>query len=939
MLQRWLAFFALFWISLGCLFSADTLLIEENFVKKDLIPFTELYIDHTGNLTLEDILQEESLSFVDTFTLDQSEKYPTAYWLHIVVETKIDLDGVRLVVPGDEEKDHVKYLIDYLEMYQLNTKGELLAKEKSGFLIPKSEKTLAYHPLQVAVPLSAKKGDLFEIYIRIQNARTPQTIYLGLELRNGLAGLPTPDFQDRLTLLAPLGMFIIIGLYVLVFYVFVPERPYLYFGIFCFLYAIGLFFIEPEGGGAFFLPNYPGLKRSIWYIHFFCLPFLLLFGNAFIDIKRNFPKWYKYYQVLLTLFLGTPIYYVIRNFWEPYQTRHPLLIIMFLLLIPICIRFILSKNWTARLFALGIFCFLGGNLIGAIAIWQGQPWGAVSWTIGQLVLLFLFAIGLGYRLLESQRQKSKAEKIKELDRLKSRFFANISHEFRTPLSLILGPLQKAEESVPGTELEDIENEIPIKVRHIQVMKRNSLRLQQLIDQILDLSKIESSKMELCLEKGAIIKFIRSRIAEFEDIAGSKGIHLIANYSKELPNAFFDRDKVEKILINILSNAVKFTPPNGEIRLKVKAEEKFLKIITADTGPGMSQVETDHIFDRFYQADQAQQQGSGIGMALVKELVELHKGHISVESQKGGGTTITLTICIDPEYFSSSDFASTPSPPSKEVNFSLAPVHSNTSNKNAKPVIHKNLVLIVEDHPDLQNYLQEILCETHEVITANNGQEGIKLAIEKVPDLIVSDIMMPEVSGIELCQHLKKEEKTSHIPIILLTAKAERKDKIEGLVTGANDYLTKPFDAKELKIKVSNLLQIKDQLREKYSAFLPNMPSPKITSIEEQFLQNVSKAIQKNLSNEYYSVEELGNDIGYSRSQLFRKLKALTGKSPLEMIREHRLQLAKVLLEKNVGTVSEIAYQVGYSHLAYFSKSFKNEFGILPSEVKGIVPNQ
>lgn len=940
MLKKHLALFTLFWAGLGYSFSADTLLIEKNLIRKDLIPFAELYVDHTGDLSLESILKD-SLVFVDTFALNQSRKYPVAYWLHLVVETKIDIENARLVMAGDEENDQVKYLIDFIDLYCLNDKRELVAQERSGYLIPRSEKTLQYHPIQVVIPFSAKAEDRLDIYLRIQNVRVPQTVHLDLELRDASVGLPQPDFSGRLLLLAPSGMFIIIGLYVLVFYFFVWDRSYLYFGLFCLLYAGDLLLIEPNGGLTYFLSNHPSLKTSLWFVHFFCLPFLLLFGNAFIGIKKNFPKWHRYYQGLLVLFFVIPIYYVFRNIWRPYQATQPFLFLSFLTLIPICIRFVLSKNWTARLFAIGFFCFLGGNFIGVIAAWHGQSWGSISWTIGQLILLFLFAIGLGYRLLENQRQKANAEKTKELDQLKSRFFTNITHEFRTPLSLILGPIQKAEESVPFTELENGENEIPIKVRHVQLMKRNTQRIQLLVDQLLDLSKIESGKMKLNLEAGAIIKFIRFRVAEFEDIAGRKGIHLMTNYSKEAPNAFFDKDKLEKILGNILSNAIKFTPINGEIRLSCLAEEHFLKITLADNGPGMSKTEMDHIFDRFYQADHTQQQGSGVGMALVKELVELHKGYVAVESQEGKGTTISLTIGINPSHFSNSDFSlpNFPSTNGTQIIDVLPNVSSPVSIKtNPTSLQTDSLVLVVEDNHDLQNYLREILEENHQVIVANNGAEGIKLAIEKIPDFIISDIMMPKVSGIDLCKHLRKTEKTNHIPILLLTAKIEREDLLEGLSVGATDYLTKPFDARALKIKVANLIQINTQLSQKYNDHPLKLNTQKVNSLEGQFLLNVREVIVENLANEFFSVEDLGKSIGYSRSQLFRKLKAISGKSPIDLIRGYRLQYAKALLERGAGTVSEIAYQVGYSHLSYFSKSFKNEFGILPSEIKDQISN-
>ncbi|MCB0583930.1 MAG: response regulator [Phaeodactylibacter sp.] len=932
--RTWLVGIALTALPLFAI-ASDTLTIDSMFVRIGLARYAGLFVDTTGEQTLEDLLQQQP-PFIAGYNLEQEGPYPVAYWLRIPVVAKEDITGARIVVPGNPETGYTEHRLDYMDAYLVDQDGAVRNHGRSGFFVPRSEKKLPAHYMVAAVPVSLEAGRHYELYVRLQNATDPQTAWLGLELRSASAGLPSPDFGLRWVILGPWGMFIIIGLYVLVFFYYVRDRAFLYFGIFCLLYSLDLLSTEPEGGLLGLIPEHPEWSAPIFYAHLFSLTFLMLFGREFIDIKARFPRWSRYYQFVLILLAAVTAFYFIRNFWKPYQVIQPWLILSFLLFIPFCIRFVLSTNWPARLFGAGFFSFVAGNIIGVFAIINGHKWGPVSWMVGQVTLLFLFAAGLGYRLLEGERQQAQAEKMQDLDRLKTRFFTNISHEFRTPLSLILGPLQRAAESVPFSEMQDDDNEIPVRAAHIQLMKRNALRMEELIDQILDLSKIESGKMELRLQRGDVLKFIRSRVAEFEDIAGRNGIHLVASYSEAAAEACFDPDKLEKILVNLLSNAVKFTPFKGEVRVMAEASGQYLKIKVTDTGPGMSQVEAEHIFDRFYQADKAAQQGSGIGMALVKELVELHHGRVSVDSQLGAGTSITCRIGISPNLFSPEEFSTEPSRLAGE---STLPYRLPASEKppEAVPVAEgsekESLVLVVEDNVGLQAFLQEILSEQHRVLLAGNGREGVEKALEHLPDLVVSDVMMPEMSGIELCDHLKKEEKTSHIPILLLTAKAEQKDKLAGLSTGADDYLTKPFDAKELLVKVSNLIRIREQLREKYSKHPWSPALQSVTSLEERFLQNVMAAIRKNLSNEYYSVEELGRDVGYSRSQLFRKLKALTGKTPLEQIRRQRLYYARELLEKRSGTVSEVAYQVGYSNLSYFSRSFREEFGISPSEVK------
>ncbi len=915
--------------------SSDTLLIGPILENIDLKPYTSLYIDETGELTFEELLGMEN-SFTPTETFNFEGPYPTTYWLHYVFRAEKDVKNAKLVMPGDSVNDFFENRVNYMDCYLVNQNTDALIKERSGFYVPHSEKKLgADLPYVAVVPLSLQANEVYDVYIRIQNVFSPQKTYLGLELRNAEAALPLPNLKYRWPILGAWGMFIIIGLYVLVFYYFVRDPSYLYFGFFCLLYSIDMLSIEPEGGLIYFIPEHPLWNVPIFYSHLFSITFLMLFGEVFTDIKNRLPRWLIYYRIALSILFLTTLYCFIRNLWPPYELTPIYFFLSFLLFIPIGIRFLGSRFWEARLFAICFFSFIIGNVSGVYIINAGNEWGVYFWLAGQLILLILFALGLGYKLLESERKKLEGEKIQEMDQLKSQFFTNISHEFRTPLSLILGPINQVEESVPASDLDNPENEVPVKAKHLQIMKRNAFRLQHFIDQILDLSKIESKKMNLYLSQGPIIKFLKVRVAEFENLAQNKGIHLMATYPSELEEAYFDQDKVEKILANILGNALKFTPEKGEIRVNVTIEKQFLNVSISDTGPGLSSSEIDQLFNRFYQSDRAAQQGSGIGMALVKELVELHKGNITVESQEGKGTTIKWSICIGRNQF---DFETNALEVFSQIdhpkaNLFIDPAAPYVVQKQDTISGDKNLILVVEDHPELQSYIKEILEEKFQVLIAKNGKEGLELAIQHIPDMIISDVMMPEMTGIELCDAIKNEEKTNHIPIILLTAKTDQKDKRMGLNSGANDYLTKPFDAKELVSKIDNLTQVMNQWREKYSKSSWHNVPENLPSMEEQFLQLVLDTIQKNITNEYFSVEELSKEIGYSRSQLFRKLKAITGQNPLDMIKLHRLHYAKSMLEKGVATVSEIAYQVGYSNLSYFSKSFKNEFGMLPSQVR------
>jgi DNA-binding response OmpR family regulator len=355
----------------------------------------------------------------------------------------------------------------------------------------------------------------------------------------------------------------------------------------------------------------------------------------------------------------------------------------------------------------------------------------------------------------------------------------------------------------------------------------------------------------------------------------------------------------------------------------------------DSGPGIKAADLDRIFDRFYQVEGTEARGTGIGLALVQELVNMLDGQIEVESEEGKGTTFILLLPFLPAHFPQLDTVALEEDLTEAIPLALPGFSSPATRSAIAGSVNDEVptVLVVEDNTDLRNYIAEQLGSNYHIITAENGQEGLDLAIEHTPDLIVSDVMMPEMDGFELSQALKSDERTSHIPVILLTAKAGQDHKLAGLETGADEYLTKPFDGRELQLRVQNLIRQRAQLRERYGRTMLLQPGEvAVTSADEQFIQKVQAAIEANLDKEQFSVEDLAAAVAFSRSQLHRKLKALTDQSPTVIIRNFRLQRAKRLLEQGAGTVSEIALEVGFGNLSYFSKTFKAAFGILPSEV-------
>ena len=528
--------------------------------------------------------------------------------------------------------------------------------------------------------------------------------------------------------------------------------------------------------------------------------------------------------------------------------------------------------------------------------------------------------------LALQLQHNEAEKLREMDRLKSTFFANISHEFRTPLSLIISPVeQMLEGSLKGD-----------RQKYLRIIRRNAGRLLTLVNDLLDLSKLESGNTRLQVNEGDLTRFTRSIGFAFESLARRKQIDYRVAVSEQPLSAWFDPVVLEKILNNLLSNAFKYTHDGGwiQLELKVATDGNDVEISVADNGIGIPPDQAAHIFDRFYRIRRSEQStfGTGIGLALTKELVELHHGRIELSSRENEGSSFSITLPISSNAYPAVEQAT--EPVLHELPSRQAPKPLALTEEDQKPADQRHVVLVVEDNDDLRNYVREQLAGDFQVLEAINGREGLSLAQERLPDVIVTDLMMPEMDGVELCREVRENPLSSHIPIVMLTAKAEQEDKLLGLETGADAYLAKPFETRELIVRIRALIERQERLQKKFSGERVFKPSEvAVTSLDEQFLHGVLQAIEQNLDEESFSVVELAQAASMSRSQLHRKLKALTGKSPNELIREMRLQRARELLEKGAGNASEVAFRVGFNSLAYFSKCFSDFFGLLPSEVR------
>lgn len=536
-----------------------------------------------------------------------------------------------------------------------------------------------------------------------------------------------------------------------------------------------------------------------------------------------------------------------------------------------------------------------------------------------------------YELAQQKEEiASQAEKLKEMDKMKSHFFSNISHEFRTPLTLIIGPAEKLQNSVQDASA---------KVQSQSILI-NAKRLLKLINQLLDFSKLESGKMVIQPKTQKINIFLKNIIHSFELLAQQKNINLKFTAPNEDILYEFDHDKLEKVFFNLLSNAFKFTPEGGLISIDLIRQGKNLDILLSDTGIGISEKSIPFIFDRFYQADSSQtraHEGTGIGLSLVKEFIELHGGSIKANSKLNKGTSFLIRLPISEN---------------KEQPISALPVANPNAPKEPSPRAEtsditkkiisqnnaaKNTVLIVEDNEELRKFVCAELVSTYNVIEAVDGSEGIAKAIELVPDLIISDVMMPKTDGFELLSTLKNNTNTSHVPIIILSAKASFESKITGLETGGDDYLTKPFSPRELLLRIRNMLDRRDKLR---NIFMQSISKPDIaiepsqitvTSMDESFLKKAIEIVETHIMTPQFDVSFFSREMGMSPSGLFKKLKALTSLSTTEFIRSIKLKRAASLIQQKSGRIDEIAFQAGFNDISYFNRCFKKQFGVTPKK--------
>lgn len=910
------------------LFAQKAITISDSVSSVPLSQFAEVFRDPTQKMGFAEVQKQKFMpvsapAFQYAFSKD-------VFWFKVQVDNQSRLDQNNwYMVWSDGLKDHV-------DLYVQQPDGTVQI-QYGGMLTPHAQKKY--------------QGQLPVFRLGVLPKNQVSTYYVRLQADESIVGQLTlmthQVYIDQVsTSLAPIWMEIGIQLlrvlYNIILALYIRNTSFRWYAFHTVIVTLSV--LGSMGLIGAYFSDIPWLAKVLNSGFYQLMPATYtLFMYSLLQVPRHFPKLRWVFLSVVVLSVGQ----VLAVFWWPrthlLEFNNYLFLFTEALLISTTLYAMMKQIKFNRyllipcFITLVPFLFLNLQALGIINFSWTYP--LIYFTNFIEIVALSLVLGKIIDVTEKDKirtekalltEKLEAEKLQELDTLKTRFFTNISHEFRTPLTLLVGPLADLRKKFPNEDL-------------VQVMQRNVNRLQALINQLLDLSKFDAGELKVEARKGDISQFFSYIFGSFETLAQNKNLHFNVHQSHRSLDAQFDADKLEKITTNLLSNAFKFTPNNGRIEVEVEyiPKETDIDVIltVADNGIGIDAQRLPRIFDRFYQVDDTSHrnyEGTGIGLALVKELVEILKGRISVKSEVNKGTTfrVAFTLIASPADMTAADatFETTHTDTSISLLLTEAAQEPILAPTDDQPVL-----LIVEDNPDLRLYLRKIFETQYQIIEANDGQQGLEIALQNVPDMVITDLMMPRLDGFGLCERLKTDERTSHIPVVLLTAKATLTDRLEGLGLGADEYLQKPFNKDELVIRVKNLLQQRSLLREKFSLRATILPSESAVGnevsqqLDNQFIQRIRAVIDAHLSESNFDVDGLCKALGISRTNLHRKLKALTGTSATEFIRKIRLQRAAQLVQQNTLTVSEIAYQVGFESLSYFSKSFQEEFGMSPSE--------
>ncbi len=882
-------------------------------------------IDSTGQLTIADVLADSSLVAVDPRQVEIPD--PVYYlWTSVVLSNQSEVF----------RNDFFVTLWEIDSMWTYTTLGDQVTNlQITGEGVSSWNKHSPSVKNMTELSLSPGETKTFWLRFRVRVPTTKHYLHRVFSIQPiaPINKYITVSFVWQSFYLGFMVLFCLLSLYM---YRLFWDRIFLYFaGL---MLSFGCYFmIVSRVSDTFLLSYFPHSQFLFqnWAISgiVFCIS---LFIINYLDLRQRYPRYVGIaliFIVVMEAFAHLAPFVINHNAMVGY---HNLMLLFWVVLyfLPIGISAWRKEPKGKMLLRTVMILFVasGAHLL-RINIVE-EPGSGSAFSIFQFSTMVFSAVlfyDLFRRIDAIRREK---DRFQELDQLKSRFFANISHEFRTPLTLIMGPLNQLKEK----QVEAGDRKL------MGLMHRNAERLLSLINQILDLSKLEAGKLKLDLQQVNFPALLKGIVMSFESLAEQQGVRLHFVSEVDELDVRVDPNKIEQIFNNLLSNAFKFTKTSEEVAVLLTVNEDWVTVLVKDTGRGISADQLPHIFNRFFQAEDATSEdvpGTGIGLTLVKELVNLHGGTITVRSTENKRTSFRLRFPLNGSKamegegnaseemedgtISSFVFPEKELAPSAINTPSYSPLDQHTSTTP--------LVLIIEDHEDVRFYIQQNLRTHYRLLEAKDGQDGIEKALEYQPDLIISDVMMPKKNGYEVCRTLKNDQRTSHIPLILLTAKAAREEKLHGLEEGADDYLLKPFDTEELQLRVRNLIASRQQLRQQFTEPAEQaIIDPKMNATDRAFLEQVYAVLDTHLDNEQFSVDVLAEEIGMSRRHLNRKLSALTDLSANPFIRNYRLQKALLMLQRQEGNVSEVAIATGFSSTAYFVKCFREKFGQTPGSL-------
>jgi len=912
-----------------------------------LKPYVRILKDTISGYTISDILQpsmqEQFVAHTDYSTRLENQQY---YWGKLQIENRLS-----------EASQYTEWVLYFnetwtsLQVYVEQEDGSW-RQEQNGTFTPDRLKRFAPTASGNLVRLPLPAYTTVTVYFRGASEQTDIHPSFYIHLKH------IETFYDSLLKLKVgnaifMGFLLMMFLYNLIIYFFGRDRSFIFYSAYLIMLMIYTAYVSDDLIDWFNLlslqPAYRDFFRLPLYLAMMCY---LAFIRSFLELKNLLPKWDTAFKAVI--YLGFPLILIdiivllLTNFSFEVadQITVPYIILVVLLCCALLYPLFKTRDKKGYFIIAGITAISLGAMLTVISRLWMPPFSLFYLKAGTIIEILIFSLGLAYRQQQQKQARQEADfrlkesrliqekkqleaaRLKELNEFKARFYTNITHEFRTPLTVIMG----ISENIRKHEEEK------------KLIQRNSQNLLRLINQLLDLSKLESGTLTLNKVHQNIIKYLQYLTESFYSNATQKDIRLVFHSEEEVLMMDYDEEKIQQIVYNLLSNALKFTGPGGKIIFlagKVEVEgQPFLQLKVKDTGIGIPKEEIAYIFDRFYQVHATEHHpegNSGIGLALTKELVELMNGQIEVKSQVGKGTTFTVYLPIEaraqPGTETGNDRKES-APEKRALQTAAVPAQAGLpseipEDEEAPGTDALPYLLIIEDNADIITYIKSILKLNYKIHTARNGALGIEKAREIIPDIIISDVMMPEKNGYEVCDTLKQDERTSHIPIVLLTAKTTQADKVDGLKYGADAYLTKPFDKEELIVRLDKLVEMRQRLQERYArgteASLTTEPS-----LDDLFLQKLRGYLQAELGNAGFGVSQLASAASMSQMQLYRKLKALTSKTPSQFIRSYRLQKALELLRKGELNISEIAYDVGFADPSYFSRVFHKEYGKSPS---------